>query len=161
MPELNEMDERQLRDEINRLAGEYTGLHGEVSGLAGKPLVWLHARATAFTMMVRLRQRGEELGKSFSADENLAYALAGEPPDNLLRSQALYASAIDIWESGIIPVESEAFDRLLDELIARTFTDYRGHRISYRIGQYFVDSLAGHVQSQIVAMRQIGDIEGE
>lgn len=161
MPELNEMDERQLRDEINRLAGEYMGLPGEVGGLAGKPRVWLHARATAFTMMVRLRERGQELGGQFSADENLAYAIAGTPTDDMLRSQALYASAIGIWESGIIPVESEAFDRLLDELIARTFTDYRGHRISYRNGQYFVDSLAGYVQSLIAAMRRIDDIEGE
>ena len=161
MPELNEMDERQLRDEINLLAGEYTGLPGEVGGLAGKPRIWLYARATAFTMMVRLRERGQELGGRFSADENLAYALAGTPPDDLLRSRALYASAMDIWESGIIPVEAEAIDRLLDDLVARTFTEYRGHRISYRNGQYFVDSLAGHVQSLIAAMRRIDGIEGE
>lgn len=162
MPELNGMDERQLRDEINRLASEYTGLPGEVGGLEGKQLVWLHARATAYTMMVRLHQRGKQLGQQFSADETAAYSIAGITlPDDLLRAQALQAGAYEIWGGGTIPVEAEAFDDLLDHLIARTHADYRGHRISYRNGQYFVDSLEGFGQSLIAAMRRIDTIEGE
>jgi hypothetical protein len=47
-------------------------------------------------MMVCLRQKGQELGKQFSADENAAHVIAGTTPDYLLRSQALYASAMDI-----------------------------------------------------------------
>jgi hypothetical protein len=155
------MNERQLIDEINRLAGEYMGEPCPLDGMAGKPLIWLHARATAFTMMVRLRQRSQESAAQFSNDEHLAYSIAGTPPDDLLRAWALSASAQEIWMSGAIPVEAEAFDHMLDELIARTFTEYRGHRISYRKGQYYVDSFANHSVSLIGAMQRIDRFKTE
>lgn len=161
MPALNELNEDELRDEINRLASEYCGEPQMVRGLEGKTRIWLFTKAAAYTMMVRLWQRGQELVARYSEDEQRAYSTGTPPPDDFLRAQALLASADALWRGAGMPVEADAFDKMLDELIAKLQTMYRGHQIAYRHGHYFIDSWAGGEASLIGAMRRVDKLEGE